>query len=211
MVMSRQVDLTLDEQARRGTDWKLGARALGISESFQREDERSIVVGVVMRGDLKIDGAAFCHPRVGGLDATSEILSMYSRLGRSDVRAIIIGGTVISWFNIVDLEILHRQTGLPVVSVSYEESKGIKRYLEEYFPADWETRYEILVRNGDRSRVTLENGFDVFVNTRGITVRDAKKLLNVFTHQGKAPEPVRVAGVIAASLRRDSAEELGLS
>lgn len=205
--MNRQVDLTFESSDRKAIEWKSGARALGIAESFHKSDERSVVAGVVMRGDLKIDGAGFCWPRVGGTDATAEILSMYSRLSRGDVRAMIIGGTVISWFNIVDLQQLHDETGVPVVSVSYEESQGIKQYLEEYFPSDWERRYEILVRNGERSEIVLDNGFRVFVNTSGISIQDAKALLNLFSHQGKTSEPVRVAGVVAASLRRDSSRE----
>ncbi len=205
--MNRQVDLTFESSDRKAIEWKSGARALGIAESFHKSDERSVVAGVVMRGDLKIDGAGFCWPRVGGTDATAEILSMYSRLSRGDIRAMIIGGTVISWFNIVDLQQLHDETGVPVVSVSYEESQGIKQYLEEYFPSDWERRYEILVRNGERSEIVLDNGFRVFVNTSGISIQDAKALLNIFSHQGKTSEPVRVAGVVAASLRRDSSRE----
>ncbi|TFF91607.1 DUF99 family protein, partial [Candidatus Thorarchaeota archaeon] len=208
--MPEQVDLTVEEQTRPRIDWKPGARALGVSESFRKEDQRSVVAGVVMRADLKVDGAGFCLPRVGGMDATDEILSMFFRLGRSDIRAWLIGGAVISWFNIIDLHRLHEETDIPVVSVSYEESEGIKRYLEEYFPKDWERRYAVLMRNGERSRIALDNGFEVFVNTIGIPTQDGRSLLNAFTHQGKAPEPIRVAGVIAASLRRDLGKKTGL-
>ena len=61
--------------------WKQGVRVLGISESFQKTDDNSIVAGVVMRGDGRIDGFGICRPKIGGLDATERLLEMFNRIG----------------------------------------------------------------------------------------------------------------------------------
>ena len=175
-----------------------------MSESFTKDSERSVVAGVVMRGDLRIDGFGFCHPQVGGTDATAELLGMFRRLERGDVRAWLLGGGVISWFNVVDLRTLSAQTGIPVVCVSFDESNGLEKYIREYFPDDWQQRVETLEKAGDRRLVSLETGHSVYVVTAGIGVNRARQLLNLFTLDGRVPEPVRVARQLAAAVHRNS-------
>ena len=183
--------------------WKKGVRVLGVSESFLRTSEHSYVVGVVMRGDHRIDGFGMCRPTVGGMDATEQLLSMYTRLNRDDIRGWILGGGVISWFNVVDIPRLSERTNIPVVCVSYEESEGLEKYIEEYFPADSRNRLAILSKAGERTKVMLKTGHQVFVNSYGISIKRARQLLNIFTVDGRIPEPVRVARSIAAALQRD--------
>ncbi|MGQ4871544.1 MAG: DUF99 family protein [Candidatus Thorarchaeota archaeon] len=183
--------------------WKTGVRILGVSESFDRGDEFSILAGVVMRGDLRIDGYALCTPKVGGLDATDQLVAMFRRLGRDDVRIWLLNGSVISWFNVVDMGDLWERTGCPVVCVSYEQSAGIESYLKEYFPEDWRDRQAVIDRNGPRHKIRLKTGFTVFVNTAGVSPEDAAVLLNRFTIDGRVPEPLRVARILAAAVRRD--------
>ena len=95
-------------------DWKTGVRVLGVAESFEREDKRSVVVGVIMRGDRHIDGLSFCRPHVGGMDATDELIAMYERLNRQDIRVWMLGGSAISWFNIIDIKSLSEATKIPL-------------------------------------------------------------------------------------------------
>ncbi len=201
------IDLTADTDTGRyrddRADWKHGARVLGVAESFERDDGHSSVVGVVMRGDLHVDGMAFCRPSVGGRDATQQLLEMFERLGRQDIRAWILGGSIISWFNVVDIIALREGSGIPVVCVSYYESEGLLKYLKEYFPDDWMDRWRIVQRNGARLRVRLRNGYEIFVNMAGLSAGRAKNLLDLFTSDGRVPEPVRVARIVASAVRRD--------
>ncbi len=183
--------------------WKPGSRVLGVSESFSKEDKRSIVVGVVMRGDLRIDGFGVCRPRVGGMDATEQLLSMFERMERSDIRAWLLGGGIISWFNVIDLELLVEGTGIPAVCVSYDESEGLEKYVKEYFPDDWEVRVEMIERSHQRETITLDTGHSLFVTVKGIGLKRAKRLLDLFTFDGRVPEPVRVARQMASALKRD--------
>lgn len=183
--------------------WKSGVRVLGIGESFDREDKKSVVVGIVMRGDFRIDGFSVCRPIVGGTDSTSLLISLFQRLERPDVRAFMLGGSVISWFNIVDIVELHRTTDVPVVSVTYNPSEGIEKYLKEYFPSDWEHRHQILERAGKRMEVTLKTGHEVYLSVSGLSKTRAKQLVDQFTLDGKIPEPIRVARIEAAGLHRD--------
>lgn len=183
--------------------WKKGVRVLGVAESFEKADSTSVLAGVVMRGDFLIDGFGVCFPTVGGLDATTELLALYEKMKREDIRVWLLGGHVISWFNIVDIETLHRETNTPVISVSYHPSEGIEKYLVEYFPEDWEKRLELLKSTGKREEIQLSTGHSVFLNTAGIGLQRAKRLVDNFTLDGRVPEPIRVARTIAAGLKRD--------
>jgi endonuclease V-like protein UPF0215 family len=183
--------------------WKTGVRVLGVSESFERNDSKSIVAGVIMRGDYRIDGFGICHPTVGGNDATSSLLSMYERLERPDIRAWMLGGSIISWFNIIDISKLHEISNIPVVSISYNPSDGIEKYLKEYFPEDWKHRFATVEKVGPRVEVTLKTGHLVFLTFSGMSKARAKQLVDRFTLDGRIPEPVRVARIAAAGLHRD--------
>jgi endonuclease V-like protein UPF0215 family len=183
--------------------WKTGVRVIGVSESFKKAHSKSIVVGVIMRGDYRIDGFGVCHPMIGGTDSTESFVKLYQRIGRQDIRAWMLGGSVISWFNVVDIVELHRITEIPVVCVTYNPSEGIERYLKEYFPQDWKTRLAILEKAGERTPISLDTGHEAFLTTAGVGVNRAKRLLDLFTIDGRIPEPVRVARLVAAGLLRD--------
>jgi endonuclease V-like protein UPF0215 family len=83
---------------------KKGLRALGISESFKKgEGESAALGGVVMRGDLQIDGFGLSTITVGGLDGTDKVLELFNSLDRSDINVVLLNGCVISRFNLVEI------------------------------------------------------------------------------------------------------------
>ena len=183
---------------------KKGIRVLGVAESFRKDlDRRAVLAGIVMRMDLIIDGVIIGFCTVGGMDSTESILGMYRRLERGDISAIMLNGCIISWFNVIDLKRLHEETGLPIISVSYRPSTGIRRYFMEYFPSDWERRVEVYERNGPRLEITNKNGFKLYLRAIGLDEDDAVRLVNRFTLFGRVPEPLRVARLMAHSILND--------
>jgi endonuclease V-like protein UPF0215 family len=201
MNLVTKIEPTLEKDSTLG--WKSGIRVLGIAESFKKTQSKSLAVGIVMRGDFRIDGFGFCQPTIGGSDSTESLLGLFNRLKRPDIRAWMLGGSLISWFNVVDIVELHRATGVPVVCVTYHPSEGVEKYLKEYFPSDWQSRFETMKKAGDRIAVGLDTGHTVFLTTVGVGVKRAKRLLDIFTLDGRIPEPIRVARLIAASAYRD--------
>ena len=115
----------------------------------------------------------------------------------------MLGGCIISWFNVVDSIRLHEATGVPVVCLSYNPSEGIEKFFKEYFPDDWRSRIELMDRGGHRTEVALKTGHSVYLTTSGITLDQARQLVDQFTLDGRVPEPIRVARIIAAARRRD--------
>lgn len=198
---SHRLDTTVPTDTTIG--WKKGVRVLGVAESFEKSEPHSILAGVVMRGDLRIDGFSVCTPTIGGNDSTEELIALFNRLERKDVRAWMLGGSVISWFNIVDIHVLYEQTDVPVICISYHPSEGIEKYLKEYFPDDWNSRIAVLEKSGERKLFQLRTGHSLYISAAGISVSRARKLVDIFTIDGRVPEPVRVARTIAAGLHRD--------
>jgi hypothetical protein len=184
---------------------KPALRILGIAESFARTFPVSILAGVVMRADMRIDGMAYAHATVGGDDATQAVIRIYEKLDREDVNALLISGAAVSWFNIIDLQEVFRFVKRPIVSLTYEASLGLERYLREYFPQS-EDKLRSYQRLGNREVVRLKTGHEVYVRAFGATAEEARNMLNKFTKDGRVPEPVRVARLAArAALHVDNA------
>lgn len=200
--MSSVFRFPIDEKEKSGKQWKEGTRVIGVAESFEKNDRISFVTGIIMRGDLRIDGVGFCNPTIGGWDSTDELIRMFKNMERKDIHAWMLGGCVISWFNPVDINRLAESTGIPVVCVSYEPSEGLDKYVREYFPDDWQQRMGRINAIGSRERFTLDSGFDAFVACSGIKNEAAQKLVNLFTSDGRIPEPIRIAKLVAAEVRK---------
>ena len=177
---------------------KKGLRALGIAESCAGRT-RSILSGVVMRKDLRVDGFCSGTVTVGGTDATDSILTMVQNLDRKDLNVILLSGCVIAWFNIIDPGRIAAETGLPVICVTYEESDGLLDDIRAHFPGD-DARLEAYRKLGDRKPVLLRTGQTLYLRSYGMDAADAARFCDDFTLDGKIPEPLRVARLCARQL-----------
>ncbi|MEI8332026.1 MAG: DUF99 family protein [Methanomicrobiales archaeon] len=177
---------------------KKGLRALGIAESFSGRT-CSTLAGVVMRKDLLIDGFTFGRIMVGGMDATDTILGMVRDRDRLDINVIMLSGCVIAWFNILDPARIFRETDVPVICISYEESEGLVADIRHHFPGD-EKRVTAYCYLGERIPVILPSNLTIFIRAWGLNETDAAQLCNNFTLGGKIPEPLRVAWLCSRAL-----------
>lgn len=179
---------------------KKGIRALGIAESFAGK-ERSIIGGVVMRKDLRIDGFAFTEVNVGGTNATDEIIKMIIRLDRDDLNVVMLSGCVISWFNVIDPAEICQKIDVPVICVTYDNSTGLEDDIMYHFPGD-EVRLALYRKLGSRNTILLHTGQEIFIRVWGIDYEEGAKICDAFTLDGKVPEPVRVARMCARAVMR---------
>jgi uncharacterized protein len=177
---------------------KKAIRALGIAESFRPDAKRSTLAGVVMRTDLVVDGFVFGTATVGGEDATSSVLRMFRKLRRADVNLILLSGCIISRYNIIDVDELAKRSGLPVVCLTYNESRGIEHAIRTHFESP-EDRIERYRKLGGRTPILLHTGHRAYVRNSQISDADAKRVLDAFTLQGVVPEPIRLARLLARS------------
>lgn len=184
--------------ARRIHPEKKGIRALGIAESFKKFTKKSILAGVVMRRDLIIDGIAYGTTTIRGNDATNSVISIYRLLGRNDINCILLDGLIISMYNIIDGEQVAVETGLPVIAITFQDSKGLHDNIKHHF-GDWQDKLLQYQKLGSRERVTLKTGKTLFIRCWRVNQGKAVAILNSFTLQGSIPEPIKVAKLAARS------------
>jgi endonuclease V-like protein UPF0215 family len=157
-----------------------------------------------MRADMIVDGFTFSKAKVGGMDVTQKIVEMYEALDRHDINILLLNGCVISWYNVIDLNYVVDAIGLPLICITYRDSKGLETYFKENFPEDWQRRTEVYKRNGPRIPLTLHTGYIIYARFLNISKEETSKLLNKFTFHGAVPEPLRIARLLARSLMRSS-------
>jgi len=179
---------------------KKGLRGLAIAESFRQNSTKSILSGVVMRRDFVIDGFVFGRTTLDGDDATDVILHMYEDLKRPDINYLLISGLIISLYNIIDIKKIHESLQIPIIGITYHDSKGIEDSIKHHFPNSYKSKIKNYQKLGIRKKFTLHTSSDVFVRKEGCTLHEVKYLLNKLTLQGSLPEPVRVAQLLAKSL-----------
>jgi endonuclease V-like protein UPF0215 family len=184
--------------ARRIHSEKKGIRVLGIAESFKKSSKKSTLAGVVMRRDMIIDGMTYGSATIEGDDATDSIILMHRSLARDDVNCILLDGLVISMYNIIDGERVAGETGLPVIAITFEESKGLEDSIRHHFD-DWRDKLVQYQKLGRREQVALKTGKNLFIRCWGLSQRKAVVILDSFTLQGSMPEPIRVAKLAARS------------
>jgi hypothetical protein len=177
---------------------KKGIRALGIAESFRIGKEKSILAGVVQRGDLQIDGVGIASVTVGGMDATDAVIRLFEGMKREDINVIILSGCIISLFNIIDMDRVFEEISIPIICVTYKESDGLEGHIMRF--DDRENRMRVYKKLGQRVPIKLHTGHEVFVRFNGMSERDATNLLNRFTTHGKLPEPIRISKIIASTV-----------
>jgi uncharacterized protein len=179
---------------------KKGLRVLGIAESFS-SGKNSILAGVVMRKDLRIDGFSFTTTTVGGMDATDSVIALYHIFAREDINLIMISGGVISWFNIIDPFRVFHETKRGTIIVTYEESEGLEEDIVHHFPEDNE-RIAAYRNLGTRIPVRLRTGHVLYIRSYGLSEKTAGIVCADFTYDGRVPEPLRVARLYARSVMR---------
>lgn len=177
---------------------KKGIRVLGIAESFKKSGKKSTLAGVVMRRDLVIDGVVVGTATVEGDDATDCIISMLRSLERDDINCVLLDGLVISMYNIIDAERVAEETLLPVLAITFKDSKGLEGSIRHHF-RNWQGKLEQYQKLGRRDKVALKTGKSLFIRCWGLSQKRAVAILNSFTLQGAVPEPIRVAKLIARS------------
>ncbi len=176
---------------------KSGIRALGVAESFKKDKKHSIIAGVVMRSDFIIDGIAFDYITIRGDDATDAIIRLYTNLDRNDINLVMLNGLIISMYNIIDIDMLYQHMKIPIIGLTFEESKGLDEHIMRAFPDDYHKKLEAYHKLGMRDKLSLKTGYMIYVRFKGIRLEDVKRAIDKFLIQGSIPEPIRVAKLIA--------------
>ena len=178
-------------------------RVLGIDDSpFHFEDDRALVVGVVMRLPSYVEGVMRTWCDVDGSDANDALVDMILRSRfKEQLKLAMIDGIALGGFNVVDISYLTQKTGVPFATVTRDppDIKSIENALRTHF-ADWDDRLATIAMHPIR-RVSTEYK-SIYVTQAGITPEEADDLIRASTVRGVLPEPIRIAHLIATAMER---------
>ena len=179
-------------------------RVLGIDDGVftPHSNELVDVVGVVYRGGYWFDGFMHTRVHVDGLDANEQLAEMIVRsphLGQ--LRVVFLNGVTLAGFNVVDIEALWRETGLPVVAVARDKPDfvDIRKALQNLSHS--ERRWDAIEKAGEMFGVhTREGEQPVYAHAAGLSEAVARRILKSTSTRGNVPECLRVAHLIASGL-----------
>lgn len=168
------------------------------SFSSKLEREKTILFGVVMKGSREVVGAVSRWITVDGTDATEKLIDAVVNSRFKDLRVILLKGITYGGFNVVDLEALHRETGLPVIVVVRKrpDLKAMELALRKHFP-DWEGRAELLRKAPPLLEMIPGK---LYVQAVGLEPETAFEVVRVTTRTGLIPEPLRLAHIVASAV-----------
>jgi endonuclease V-like protein UPF0215 family len=170
---------------------------------FQFGDEATLVVGLVVRGKGYLEGAYSTTVSVDALDATERLVALVEGSKQlPQLKAVMLDGLTMAGFNVVDIEAMHRRTGVPVLTVvdKVPDLQSIRDALEGRFP-DWEERFR-LISAPVTHLIDLPDGGPLTCHVAGMDVEDARELIRVTTLRGHLPEALRMADTMASGLPR---------
>jgi endonuclease V-like protein UPF0215 family len=147
---------------------KRGIRIFGIAESFKKSNSTSTLGGVVMRRDLIVDGIVFGSATLKGDDSTKNIHGMFRSLQRDDINCIMLDGLIISLYNIIDGEKLNNITGLPIIAITFEDSRGLEEHIKHHFLEKSEMKLEQYRKLGNRDQVRLRTDKSLYIRYWGL-------------------------------------------
>ena len=169
-------------------------RVIGIDDSpFDKfRDKKTLVVGVVMRGGLYVDGILSSKVSVDGNDATTKIIEMINKCKfKPQLQCIFLNGIAVAGFNIINVKELNKKTNLPVIVV-IRRNPDIKNIKKTLIKIKMKNKIELLKKAGK-----VEKFGDIFVQLAGITFENAQKILKIVCTRSLIPEPIRLAHLIA--------------
>ena len=173
----------------------------GSFEAF-KPGRSTLLCTVCVVGD-RVEWVRLGSVAVDGREATEVLLRL---LRGTKFDALILGGVSFAGFDVVDPNELHEALGVPVIVYSPErpDSASTLAALRANFP-DWEERWAPIERLGEvYSVVTKAGSPPVFFEVAGCTKEYAEGVLRESASLTRAPEPVRVAGLIARGLTRSA-------
>lgn len=158
-------------------------------------------VACVSYRELRPVAASVGLIRVDGLDATSVLSTLVTRIGRPP-GVVFLDSITIGGFNVVSVPGLARLTGMPVV-VAYTYSPSVDRLkapLQRHFN-DWELRLRLL-RLIEKAFPARTKKGPLYLVSWGLDREKALSLIESYQLFARVPEPLRVAHRLASETSR---------
>jgi len=167
--------------------------------SFQKSITQRTLLAVVLFRGLEIENVKITKITVDSLDATEKLAEV---LNEWEFAAVMLAGVSFAGFNIIDPTEICEKFEKPVIIVTRTkpDNKAVNRALQRHFK-DWRIRWQVFEKLGSFHKVTvLADEPPIYIETIGVDVKWARKLIRALAVCGRVPEPIRVARLIARGL-----------
>jgi endonuclease V-like protein UPF0215 family len=154
------------------------------------------LIGAVCAG-ARLDGVLRSRVRRDGANATVRIAEMIAASRYLEqLQLVLLQGIAVAGFNVVDIEVLHRSLGFPVVVVARRRGdwEAIRDALLEKVPGG-QRKWRIIERTGPP-----REGAGVWLQTAGIGLDRAAATVARLAVHSRIPEPLRLAHLIASGV-----------
>ena len=159
-----------------------------------------IVVGVVFRGGLWLEGVMHTTVKIDGSNATEQLAKMINSSPHyQQLRLVMLNGITLGGFNLVNIKVLHLVTSLPILALTRDKPNldAIRSALT-HLPQK-NKRWEVVEAAGEIYEIT-NKGTHLYMETAGISLSDAKKIVELASTRSSFPEPLRVAHLVASGV-----------
>ncbi len=159
-------------------------------------------MGALMRFPSYLEGVMRTEVEIDGHDSTQKIIDMLANSRyREQVKVILLDGIALAGFNIVDIEQLHYELKIPVLTLTRDrpDLRKIRSALRKHF-VDWKERYGLATRL-PLKRIETEHS-PLWASGLGLEWGEFEEIVRSSTVRGAVPEPLRVAHLIATAMTR---------
>lgn len=171
--------------------------------SFELEQEELVpLIGVVMSGRSRVEGILRTDIEVDGLGVTEELIKIINESKHGEELSLIaLSGLTFAGFNVVDVEKLEEETGIPVLAVTRNEVEmdSFKKALMNL--PKFQQRWSAVEKAGEIYEFESGKG-PVYYQTASLTTEEAERALEVTSRVSSLPEPLRLADMIARAMVR---------
>jgi endonuclease V-like protein UPF0215 family/signal peptidase I len=182
-------------------------QVLGIDDApFKSWDKEVKIVAALFRGPRILDGVFHTQIEKDGLDVTDKVIQLVTDIKRENVRAILLDGVTFGGFNIIDIQRVYKETGIPVIVAmqkrpDFAKIKAALRNLDRI-----EKRKTLIEAAGPIHAVEFD-GKRVYIQKAGIELEDAQEVIKKLTINGLVPEPLRAAHLIGKGAYQEMGEK----
>ena len=173
-------------------------RILGIDDSALI-NEKVVIIGAFYRGGEQLDGVLRSEITRDGMDATDVIIRMVRNSKYfTQIRVIMLDGVTYAGFNPIDIQLIFKETGIPIIVFMRTRPDFEKIVLALLHLPEKEKRWEIIHRAGTIYEGEGDNPF--CIQLCGINRKEAFEIVRMTTTHSNIPEPLRAAHLIATGV-----------
>ncbi len=154
------------------------------------------LVGVMMEGHALVEGVSMSSFPIDGAHLTRHYAEWICDMKWfPSLQGIVCAGITAAGLGIMDIESLHRQLDLPVISVTRSPTTD-RELIKALTSAGYEDRIPIVEKTPASQK--MKSG--LHLTCAGVDFNEARQLISLSLNKSSMPEPIRIAHLIGAAV-----------